>query len=77
MNEFVHISHCKTTKEILDTLEVTHEDHANKVLMTSYYLSDKEHEVSDYEIDDRPSYDELHNVFHELHEEFLKISRKR
>lgn len=48
----------------------SNEYHANKVLMTSHHLSDKEHEVSDYEIDDSPSYDELQNAFHELHEVF-------
>lgn len=56
MNEFFHISHCKTTKEIWDTLEVTHEDNANKVLMASHYSIDEEDEVSEYEIVDRPSF---------------------
>lgn len=52
------------------------EDHANKALMASHHSSDKEHEVSDSEIDDIPSYDELQSVFHELHDELLKLSRK-
>lgn len=39
------------------------EDHACKVLMISHYSSDKEHEVSDSETDDIPSYDELQSVF--------------
>ena len=37
--------------------------------MASHHSSDEEHEVSDFEIDGRPSYDELHD-------EFLKLSRK-
>lgn len=35
------------------------EDHTSKELMASHHFSDKEHEVSDYESNDRPSYDEL------------------
>ena len=44
--------------------------------MVSHHSSDEEHKVSDSEIDDIPSYDELQSVFHELHDELLKISRK-
>lgn len=36
----------------------------------------EENEVSDFEINDIPSYDELQNVFHELHKECFKLSRK-
>lgn len=52
------------------------EGHANKTLMASHHSIYEEYEVSDYEIDDKPSYDELQNIFHELHEEFLKLSRQ-
>lgn len=52
------------------------EDHASKALMASDHSSDEEHEVSDYEIDDRPSYGELQSAFNGLHDEFLKLSRK-
>lgn len=35
------------------------EDHASKELMSSHHSSDEEHTVSDFEFDDRLSYDEL------------------
>lgn len=54
----------------------SNEEHANKALMASHHSSDEEHEVSDFEADDIPSYDELQSSFHELHDELLKISRK-
>jgi hypothetical protein len=44
--------------------------------MASHHSSDEEHEVSDSEIYDRPSYDELQSAFNELYEEFLKLSKK-
>lgn len=44
--------------------------------MASHHSSDEEHEVSDFKIDDSPSYDETQNAFNELHDEFLKLSRK-
>lgn len=52
------------------------EDHAYKSLMVSHHSSDEEHEVSDCKTNDIPSYDELQSVFHELHDELLKLSRK-
>jgi hypothetical protein len=52
------------------------DDEANIALMASHHSSDEEHEVSDYEIDDKPSYDELQSAFNELYEEFLKLSKK-
>lgn len=51
------------------------EDHASKTLMAFHHSSDEEHEISDYEIDDRTSYDELQSGFNELYGEFLKLSR--
>lgn len=45
-------------------------------LMASHHSNDEENEVSDSEINDIPSYDELQNAFHELHEECLNLSRK-
>lgn len=44
--------------------------------MDSHHSDDEENEVSDSESNDMPSYDELQNSFHELHEECLKLSRK-
>lgn len=44
--------------------------------MVSHHSSDDEHEVSDSKIDDKPSYDELQCAFNELHDGFLKLSRK-
>lgn len=35
-----------------------------------------EDEVSDCELNDKPSYEELHNTFYELNEECLILSRK-
>ena len=37
---------------------------------------DEEHEVTDSEVDDKPSYDELQSSFNELHGEFPKLSKK-
>ena len=44
--------------------------------MALHYSSDEQHEVNDYEIGDRTSYDELQSAFNELHYEFLKLYRK-
>lgn len=44
--------------------------------MASHHSSDEEYKVSNSEIDDRPSYDELQSVFNELHDEFFKLFRK-
>lgn len=42
--------------------------------MTSHH-SDGELEVSDCELIDKPSYEELQNAFQELHEKCLTLSR--
>lgn len=43
--------------------------------MISHHSSDEEYMVSDSEIDDRHSYNELQSDFNELYDEFL-FSRK-
>jgi len=57
MDEFFRILNCKTTKEIWDTLETTHEgtEEANVTLMASHHYDNEENEVNDYEINDIPS----------------------
>lgn len=40
------------------------EEDANTTLMTSHHFDDEESEVSDSEINDIPSYDELQSAFH-------------
>jgi len=50
------------------------DEEANMTLMASRHSND-EQEVSDYELNDKPSYEELQNAFHELHEECLNLSR--
>lgn len=45
-------------------------------LMSSYHSDDEENEISDFKINDIPSYDELQNAFHELHEDYLNHFRK-
>jgi len=42
-------------------------------LMALHHSND-EQEVSDYELNDIPSYEELQNEFYELHEECLSLS---
>jgi hypothetical protein len=37
----------------------SNEDHANTALMASHHSSNEKHDISDSEIDDSPSYDEL------------------
>lgn len=55
----------------------SNEDHASNVLTTSHHSSDEEYEVSDSEIDDKPSYDELQSAFYELYDEFWNFLNKR
>jgi len=78
MDEFFRISKCKTIKIIWDTLETTHEENeecANLILMVSHYSDDEENEVSDFELNFKPSYEELQNAFNELYEECINLSK--
>jgi hypothetical protein len=50
------------------------DEEANMTLMASHHSND-EQEVNDYELNDKPSYEELQSAFYELHEECSSLSR--
>lgn len=54
----------------------SNEEQRNLVFIASHNTAYDEDEVSDCELNDKPSYEELHNAFYELNEECLILSRK-
>lgn len=74
MDELFHISHCKRTTKIWDSLqvrhEVTNEEQGHMTLLVSHHFDD-DNEVNN----DKLSYDELHDAFNNLHDECLKLYR--
>lgn len=60
--------------EVSSSSNSKNEEYANFALIASHH-SDDEQEVIDCELNHKPSYEELQNAFHELHEECLILSR--
>ncbi|KAK2437759.1 hypothetical protein QL285_022616 [Trifolium repens] len=60
--------------EISSSSDSESDEYANLALMASHNSDDDE--VSNFDSNDKPSYDELQNAFNELYEELLKLSRK-
>lgn len=60
--------------EVSSSSNSENEECANFALMVSHHFYD-EQEVSDYELNDKSSYNKLQNALHELHEECLTLFR--
>lgn len=60
--------------DISSSSESEDDEYANLTLMASHH-SDDEQEVSDSELNFKPSYEELQNAFDELFEEFINLSK--
>lgn len=56
--------------DVSSSSDSENKEYANFALMASHH-SDGELEVSDYELIDKPSFEELQNAFQELHEEYF------
>lgn len=61
--------------DISSSSESKNEESVNMTLMASHHSDDEENEVSDSEINDKRSHEELQNAFNELYEECINLSK--
>ena len=80
-NEFHRVSNCSNAYEIWRKLEIVYEETTNEEefhevsnLALMAIGDDSDDELD--EVNDLPTYDELHDAFKKLHDEWMKIGKK-
>lgn len=61
--------------EVSSSTDSDNKEKTNLTLMVSHHFDNNDKEVSEFEINNKPSYDELQNVFLELYAKCLTLSR--